>query len=74
MYCTENLLHLTSVSGGERAFSKLKIIKNHLRSSMNQDRLSDIAMLSIECELALRIDFKDIIRDFANRKTQRMLL
>jgi len=29
-----------SVASGERSFSKLKIIKNYLRSSMNQERLS----------------------------------
>ena len=34
-----------SVASGERSFSKLKIIKNYLRSSMNQERLSDLAIL-----------------------------
>lgn len=63
-----------SVAGGERSFSKLKIIKNYMRSTMSQERLNNLAILSIECQLAQQIDFKDIIKDFASRKTRRMLL
>lgn len=36
----------------ERIFSELKIIKNYLRSSMYQERLSNLAILSIEHEIA----------------------
>ena len=53
MFCT---LPVT-VSSAERSFSKLKLIKNFLRSTMSQGRLNDLAMLSIEAELAKRIDF-----------------
>ncbi|KAK6481103.1 zinc finger MYM-type protein 1 [Huso huso] len=63
-----------TVAEGERAFSKLKIIKNDLRSTMCQDRLNNLAILSIECELAGKIDFKDIIQDFANKKAWRCVL
>uniref|UniRef100_H3BBS5 HAT C-terminal dimerisation domain-containing protein n=1 Tax=Latimeria chalumnae TaxID=7897 RepID=H3BBS5_LATCH len=59
-----------TVAEGERAFSKLSIIKNYLRSTMSQDRLSSLAILSTEYELARKIDFRDIIRDFANKKAQ----
>ena len=41
---------------------------------MSQERIGNLAVLSIECELAQQIDFKDIIRDFASRKTRRMQL
>jgi len=34
----------------ERSFSKLKLIKNYLRTSMRQERLSDLSLLSIEAE------------------------
>lgn len=37
-----------TVAGGERAFSKLKLIKNYLRSTMSQDRLCNLPMLSIK--------------------------
>jgi len=36
--------------GAERSFSKLKLIKNYLRSTMTQDRLSGLATLAIEKE------------------------
>ena len=44
------LLPVTIVSA-ESSFSKLKLIKNYLRTSMSQDRLSNISMISIESEL-----------------------
>ena len=59
-----------SVAGGERAFSKMKLVKNYLRSTMSLDRLSTLALLSIESQLARALDFKDLIRDFANKKTR----
>ena len=61
-----------TVAGGERAFSKMKIIKNYLRSNLSQERLNGLAMLSIERQLAKNLDFKDIIDDFATRKVRRM--
>uniref|UniRef100_H3A3S2 HAT C-terminal dimerisation domain-containing protein n=1 Tax=Latimeria chalumnae TaxID=7897 RepID=H3A3S2_LATCH len=69
IFCT---LPLT-VAEGERAFSKLSIIKNYLRSTMSQNRLSSLAILSMSMNL-LKIDFRDIIRDFVNKKAQRCVL
>lgn len=37
-----------TVARGERSFSKLELIKIYLRSTMSQERLSDLAILSIE--------------------------
>ncbi|GBM19383.1 hypothetical protein AVEN_196013-1 [Araneus ventricosus] len=45
-----------SVASCERSFSKLKLIKNYLRSTMNQARLSSLAILSIENSVAEGID------------------
>jgi len=39
---------LVTVASGERSFSKLKLIKTYLRSSMGQERLNNLAILSIE--------------------------
>uniref|UniRef100_A0A1X7UFJ8 HAT C-terminal dimerisation domain-containing protein n=1 Tax=Amphimedon queenslandica TaxID=400682 RepID=A0A1X7UFJ8_AMPQE len=36
----------------ERSFSTLKLIKNHLRSTMGDERLANMAVLSIERELS----------------------
>lgn len=60
-----------TVATAERSFSKLKLIKSYLRSTMTQDRLSNLAFLSIENEEAQKIDRKDIIRRFASAKAGR---
>lgn len=61
-----------SVASSERSFSKLKIIKNYLRSTMHQQRLSNLAMVSIEHEILDSLDTKKLIADFANRKARRV--
>jgi hypothetical protein len=60
--CTALLLFLTisvTSASAERLFSKLKIIKRYLRSTMMQDRLSGLALISIEQETAREVDFED---------------
>ena len=42
---------LVIVASAERSFSKLKLIKSYLRSTMSQERLSGLAILSIEKEM-----------------------
>ena len=42
---------LVTVASTERSFSKLKLIKTYLRSSMSQERLNGLAILSIKKEL-----------------------
>ena len=49
-----------SVSSGERSFSKLGIVKNCRRSTMGQECLSSLIMLSCECDIA-RINYDDVI-------------
>lgn len=44
------ILMVTSCSG-ERSVSKLKRIKNELRSAMQQKRLNSLSLLSIECDM-----------------------
>ena len=54
-----------TVASAERGFSKLKMIKSYLRSTMSQDRLNGLAMLSIEKDLAGELDYANVITDFA---------
>ena len=49
-----------TVGTTERSFSKLKLIKNFLRSSMSQERLSDLTLLSTEKEQAKNLDFRKV--------------
>ncbi|XP_052621147.1 uncharacterized protein LOC111916696 [Lactuca sativa] len=60
-----------TVASAERSFSKLKLLKNYLRSSMSQERLYGLAMLCIEKDMLDKIDFDNIINDFASRKARR---
>ena len=45
-----------TVASDERRFSKLKLIQTYLRSTMSQDRLNDMAVLSIDSDIARTID------------------
>ncbi|XP_026416473.1 zinc finger MYM-type protein 1-like [Papaver somniferum] len=55
-----------TVASAERSFSKLKLIKSYLRSTMSQERLNGLAMLSIEADMLSSIDYDSIINEFAS--------
>ena len=62
-----------SVASCERSFSKLKLIKSYLRSTMSQIRLTSIATLSIERDITDNTNFDDVINDFATLKARRTI-
>ncbi|KAM3704566.1 hypothetical protein ACJW31_03G015100 [Castanea mollissima] len=49
-----------TVASAERSFSKLKLIKSYLRSTMSQERLSGLAILSIEKEMLAELESRKI--------------
>lgn len=59
-----------TVAHSERSFSKLKIIKNYLRSTLSQSRLTNLSLISIEHEI--KIEVSDIVKDFANAKARKV--
>ncbi|XP_049328668.1 zinc finger MYM-type protein 1-like [Astyanax mexicanus] len=59
-----------TVASGERSFSSLKLIKNFLRSTMSQERLTGLAMISIEQRVRRSLNMEDIINAFAETKTR----
>ena len=67
------VLMVTNCSG-ERSFSKLKIIKNRLRTSMTQSRLSWLAIMSIERDILCELDFQTLIQTFASQKARKPVL
>ena len=50
---------------GERSFSKLARIKNQLRSTMGQERLVMLTLMSIEHEMLRKLDFSEMIDELA---------
>ena len=61
-----------SMASCDRSFSKLKLIKSHLRSTMGENRLSALAIQSIESDLVESLSVGDIISEFASMKAQRI--
>ena len=59
-----------TVATAERSFSKLKLIKTYLRSTISQDRLDSLAILSIESEEAWSLDIDGLIDMFADKKAR----
>ena len=49
-----------------------KLIKTNLRSAMGQERLSGLAILSIENDRARKLDFTTIVNEFAEQKTRKV--
>ncbi|XP_065664544.1 uncharacterized protein LOC136086191 [Hydra vulgaris] len=64
-------LPITNCSA-ERAFSKMAIVKNDLRSSMLNDRLNTFCLMTIERTLLKIINFQDVVVDFANVKARKV--
>lgn len=59
----------------ERSFSALKLIKTHLCTTMTDDRLSNLGVLSIESRRAKSLDMDKFIKVFAtNHQNRRMNL
>ena len=57
----------------ERSFSALKLIKNHLRTTMNDDRLSNIGLLSIERRRARSLNLDAFVERFAHQHQNRRI-
>ena len=68
------LIIAVSIASCERSFSKLKLILSNLRTSMGQQRLVDLAILSIERETLESTALDDIIDKFASALTRKIKL
>ncbi|XP_020266285.1 uncharacterized protein LOC109841754 [Asparagus officinalis] len=60
-----------TVASAERSFSKLKLIKTYLCSTLLQERLNDLAILCIEKDMLEKIDIDSIIDDFASKNARK---
>lgn len=61
-----------SVATAERSFSKLKLIKNYLRSRMGQERLENLAIISIESDFLKNLEMDNLVKEFAKNKARKV--
>ena len=59
------------IASAERSFSVLRRLKTYMRSTMGQQRLSDMALLAIEDKTAAKLKLDDVIKQFASAKARR---
>ena len=71
-FCDGKIFLFVTSCECERSFSKLKRIMNCLRSTMGQDRLSSLSLLSIESDLLRNTDTDDVIKNFAKTKSRKV--
>ncbi|CAN0925948.1 Zinc finger MYM-type protein 1 [Linum grandiflorum] len=62
-----------TVATAERSFSKLKLLKSYLRSTMTQERLNGLAMLAIEEKFLEDGEMEELIDNFISKNTRRLL-
>ena len=75
LYKVVKILAMMPISScdAERSFSVLRQVKNHMRTSMGQDRLSAlnlIAMHRVEVDCVLLEDMNALIDTFGSRKNR----
>jgi len=61
-----------TIASAERSFSKLKLLKSYLRSTMTQQRLNDLATIALKSEVPEKTNYEHINEDFISRNTKRM--
>jgi len=61
-----------TVASAEKSFSRLKLIITYLRSTMTEERLNGLAIISIECETAQTINIETLMDEFAAKKARRI--
>jgi hypothetical protein len=53
-----------TVAPVKRSFSKLKLLKSYIRSTMTQERFSGLTTIALENDILEEINYKDMIEDF----------
>jgi hypothetical protein len=62
-----------SNASGERSFSVLKIVKNYQITSLSNENMSSLALMSIENCILQSMDWNNLIKEFASQKPRKKL-
>lgn len=74
-HCPEESVHnLCTVASAEGSSSHLKLIKTYLRLTMSREHLSDLAKISIKCDVAVLLDYIDLINELVAVSTRKVWL
>ena len=57
-----------SIADAERSFSTLKLIKTYLRNRLNDERLSDVAVINIHKDIAQELNIENVVDEFTKSK------
>ena len=68
------LVVMSTNSTSERSFSKLNFVQNEYRTSMTQERLNSLAIMSLERDILRKMNFNDVIDEFSNAKARKVQL
>lgn len=60
-----------TTTSNERFFSALGRVKDYLRSTMGNDRLSDLMIMAVEKEEVKKLDLDRLVNDFAKQRPRR---
>ena len=63
-----------TIASAEWSFSKLKLLKSYLRTTMTQKILNDLVTIAFNSEVLEKIDYEYIIEYFISKNTKRMML
>jgi hypothetical protein len=57
----------------EKSFSKLKLIKTYLRTTMLQEKLNGFVIISIENQYLDKLNFDNLIEEFASKNAREVI-
>ena len=63
-----------TVASAERSFSKLKLLKSYMRTTMTQERLNDLTTIALEGDMLEKINYEDMIEHFISKNTKKMMV
>jgi hypothetical protein len=62
-----------TLASAKQSFSKFKLFKSYLRSTITQEILNDLTMIALEGDLLEKINYEHIIEEFISKNAQRMM-